>query len=174
MLSDNQTDRFQQTPLRALFIDELETIYWVENHLSKSLPLLREKTNSEETREAYRNHMKSIKENIKRLEKIFIIAGLRPKGKVSNPTVEILKNCNEIVNQTTNDGMARESGLLIYGQKLAHYKTACYGALATLAKTIQLDDVPAILKIIIQEEKSMGTLLYAIGESHINLSKNEP
>ncbi len=166
-------ERFQKTPLKALFVEELESIYWIENHLLKSLPSLRETTNSNETRQAYKNHLKSIEENIKRLKKIYDIIGLAPKGRKSNPALEILNNCKEVIAQTPEGGMAREAGLLIYGQKLAHYKTACYSALATMAKTIQLDDVPALLKITIQEEKAMATLLYSIGESHINLSDNE-
>ncbi len=169
----NEKERFQQTPLKALFIEELENIYWIENHLLKSLPSLRETTNSNETRQAYKNHLKSIEENINRLKKIYDIIGIVPKGRTSNPALEILNNCKEIIAQTPDHGLAREAGLLIYGQKLAHYKTACYSALATMAKTIQLDDVPALLKITIQEEKAMATLLYSIAESHINLSDRE-
>lgn len=174
MKEGKETERFKEAPLKALFIEELETIYWVENHLLKALPQLGKKTNSNETRQAFQNHIKCIRENISRLEKIFTIINLPPKGRISNPTKEILKNCDEIVARTDHNGMARESGLLIYGHKLAHYQIAGYAALATLSKTLQLDDnVLNTLKVILQEEKAMSTLLYSIGESHVNMSNND-
>lgn len=170
---NNQAEKYQGAPLKELFLDELKSIYWVEVHLLKALPLLAEKTDSSETVQAFENHLQTVKENCGRLEKIFDIIGIEATEKTSAPMVEILRNCEDLISHTEQNSIARESGLLLSGQKLAHYKIASYGGMATLAKTIDLDDVPSLLKIIIQEEKAMSTLLFSIAESHINLSGNE-
>lgn len=166
-------EQYKDAPLRALFMEELQMLYWAETELLKTLPLWAEKATSNEIKQSFENHTGKKKEQSERLEKIFELMGSEAAKKPCEPMVEILRRGEDLIGKTGDSSMSRDAGLIVTGQKIAHFEIACYGGLINLAKTIKLDDVPGLLTETIQEEKAENTLLYSIAESHINLSASE-
>jgi ferritin-like metal-binding protein YciE len=147
--------------------------YWVETELLKTLPVWVEKATSSEIKQSFENHVGKVKEQSERLEKIFEQTGIEPVKKPCEPMVEILRRGEDFISKTGENTMSRDAGLILTGQKIAHFEIASYGGLINLAKTIKAEGVPEILTETIQEEKAENALLYSIAESHINLSASD-
>lgn len=160
-------------PLMDLFIYELKSIYWIENHFLEKLARMEDSASAKKIKQAFKNQITKEKEHAGRIKEVFKILGIDPQEKECKPVAEMIALADEVITGTEENSMTRDMGLIMTGQKVAHFAVACYGGLIILAKTIGIEGVPEILKLTIQEEKAANSLLYSIAESHINLSASK-
>lgn len=153
---------------RTLFIDELKDIYWVEKHLVKSLSKLSKKTTSSELREAFENHREETEKQVQRLEQVFELIGETAKAKKCKGMIGLTDEADDIISETENNTYTRDAGLIIAIQKIEHYEIATYGSLATLARTMGMNEIVGLLEQTLDEEKKTDKLLTQIAESFVN------
>lgn len=158
----------KDSKLFDLFLHELKDIYWAETHLAEKLPKMSEKATSEKLTKALKDHKKETDNHIKRLEKIFKSLDEKAKGITCEAMKGLLKEAEDILEDTESDTMVRDAGIIIASQKVEHYEIASYGALANLAKTIGISEAAGLLEDTLEEEKKADASLTKIAKNEVN------
>lgn len=161
-----------RSKLEEFFVDELRDIYWAEKHLTKALPKMQKAATSQELANAFADHLTATEEHVSRLEEVFEMMGETARAKKCEAMEGLVKEGEEIIEDTEDDTSTRDVALIMAAQKVEHYEIATYGGLITLARTIGRDDVAEILKQTIAEEKEADELLSGIAESQANPEAN--
>jgi ferritin-like metal-binding protein YciE len=168
------TSDVTELALNELFIDELKDIYWAENHLVKALPKMAKAATSEKLRTAIENHLSETKNHVTRLEQAFESIDEKAVAVKCEAMAGLIKEGEEIVQETKNGTITRDVGIISAAQKVEHYEIASYGTLKTLAGVLGYSEAAELLDATLQEEKNADSLLTQIAESNINQSaRNE-
>lgn len=90
------------------------------------------------------------------------------EGKKCPAMSGIIEEAEDIIDETDDDSMQRDVGIIFAAQKAEHYEVATYGGLAQLAKTLGYIEAKNLLGQTLEEEKRADELLSKIAESGIN------
>lgn len=151
-----------------LFLDELKDIYWAEKNLVKALPKMQKGATSEELANAIAEHVEQTKEHVSRLEQVFELLEERAVAKKCEAMEGLIEEGKQVLEDTDDDSMVRDAGIIIASQKIEHYEIAAYGSLYTLASKMGHDEVAQLLEQTLSEEKETDSLLTSIAESTVN------
>jgi ferritin-like metal-binding protein YciE len=157
-----------QAALLKLFIDQIKDIYWAEKHLLKALPKMQKAASTEELQTAIEDHTEQTKIHVERLEEIFELLEVKPQAKKCDGMEGLVEEGQSVIEDTDEGTATRDVGIILSAQKVEHYEISAYGGLATLAKTLQRDDIASILAETLDEEKETDELLTQIAENRIN------
>ncbi|MDB4902768.1 MAG: hypothetical protein JWQ63_2049 [Mucilaginibacter sp.] len=160
----------QDSALNELFIDELKDIYWAEKHLTKALPKMAKAATSNELRTAIENHLSETENHVTRLENVFESIGEKAVAKKCEAMAGLVKEGEEIVQETEKGTFTRDAGIISAAQKVEHYEIASYGTLKTLAGVLGYNDAVDLLEATLQEEKNADNLLTKVAQGGINAS----
>ncbi|MES2377647.1 MAG: ferritin-like domain-containing protein [Bacteroidota bacterium] len=163
-----QTSDVTESALNELFLDELKDIYWAEKHLAKALPKMAKAATSDELREAILTHKTETENHITRLEDAFKSIGEKAVAVKCEAMAGLLKEGDEIVEETETGSLTRDAGIISAAQKIEHYEIASYGTLRTLAGVLGYNDAAELLEATLKEEKNCDSLLTQIAETGIN------
>lgn len=165
----------EETKLKELFVDELKDIYWAEKHLTKALPKMRKAATSTELANAFEQHLTVTEGQIGRLEQAFEILGMTARAKKCEAMNGLVKEAEELIEDTDKGSATRDVALILAGQKVEHYEIATYGSLVQLAKTMGHNDIATLMQQTLDEEKQADQMLTDLAVSGINInSGNEP
>jgi ferritin-like metal-binding protein YciE len=159
--------------LAEFFHDELKDIYWAEKHLVKSLPKMQEAASSPDLSKAFSDHLEVTNEHVTRLEKVFELLGHTPETKKCDGIEGLVKESENIIDETQPGSATRDAGLILAAQKIEHYEIATYGCLAQLAKTLGYSEAKEILGTTLSEEKEADESLTVIAEARVNVDAME-
>jgi ferritin-like metal-binding protein YciE len=154
--------------LEKFFIDQLKDIYWAEKHLLKALPKMQKAATTEQLQLAIEEHIGVTETHVERLDQIFEIFGKKPQAKKCDGMEGLIKEGESVVEETEDGSMTRDAGIIISAQKIEHYEICAYGGMATLARTMGMDEVADLLNETLEEEKETDSLLTEIAENNIN------
>jgi ferritin-like metal-binding protein YciE len=155
--------------LNKFFVDGLKDIYWAEKNLVKALAKMEKKASSEELKNAFGKHRTQTEEHVARVEQVFEMIGSKASAKKCEAMDGLIREANDIIEETEDNTMTRDAALIMASQKVEHYEIATYGGLAQLAKTLGQNDAATILGQTLQEEKETDELLTQIAERNINV-----
>jgi ferritin-like metal-binding protein YciE len=168
-MSDMETTRLapeqnaaRNSKLQALFVDQLQDIYWAEQSLVNTLPKMEEAAHSWELKQAFNSHLKETKNHVSRLEKIFRQIGVPATAKKCPAMAGIVDEGEEIIDETEEATAQRDLGLIFAGQKAEHYEIATYGGLVQLARALGYTDAAEIFGVTLAEEKKADNSLSRI------------
>jgi ferritin-like metal-binding protein YciE len=156
--------------LEKLFTDSLKDIYWAEKHLTKALPKMQKKATTDELKTAIEEHLAQTQEHVSRLEQVFEICGKKAQAKKCDAMEGLVKEGDSIVEETEDNTMTRDAGIIMAAQKVEHYEIATYGSLVQFAKTLGMDDAAELLEQTLEEEKEADEKLTKIAEGSVNES----
>ena len=159
--------------LQELFLEELRDIYWAEKHLVKALPKMEKAASSEELANAFNEHLAVTQEQVTRLEQVFELLGEKPRGKKCEAMEGLVKEAESVIEDTEEGTSTRDVALIIAAQKVEHYEIATYGGLATLAKTMGINQVKELLGQTLEGEKETDELLTQLAENNINAAASQ-
>ena len=154
--------------LHDFFIDELKDIYWAEKHLTKVLPKMVKAATTGELKSAFKEHLEVTKVHVTRLENVFGMMEVKAQAKKCEAMEGITKEGESIIEDTEQNTLTRDVGLIFAAQKVEHYEIATYGGLVQVAKTLGRQDVANVLDKTLSEEKEADDSLTVLAESHIN------
>ena len=157
-----------QSKLAEFFVEQLKDMYWAEKHLVKALAKMQKAATTEELQQAFEDHRAVTEEHATKLEQVFEIMGKKPQAKKCEAMEGLLKEGDDIMEETEEGTATRDAGLIMAAQKVEHYEIASYGTLVQLANTMQQTDAANLLEQILQEEKDADVLLTEIAENDIN------
>ncbi len=155
--------------LREFFVDELQDIYWAEQHLVDTLPKMSAAATTGELKQAFDNHLEVTMGHVSRLEQVFQMINEEANAKKCKAMAGITAEGESIISDTDSNTLTRDVGLIFAAQKAEHYEIATYGCLTQLAKTLGRNDVAALLHQTLEEEKEADEELTEIAKSHINV-----
>jgi ferritin-like metal-binding protein YciE len=154
--------------LREFFLDELQDIYWAEQHLVAALPKLEDAATAEKLKAAFIDHLVATRVHVSRLEEIFAQLGEQPQAKKCEAMAGISAEAEGIIAETEAGSVTRDVGLIMAAQKVEHYEIATYGGLKQLAQTLGCREIAGLLQATLTEEKEADSMLTLIAESGIN------
>lgn len=156
-----------------LFVDGLKDIYWAEKHLVKELPKMSKAATSSELKMAIDSHLEETRGHVTRLEDVFENIGLRPQAKKCEAMAGLVKEAQEIIEETTDDTMVRDCGIIMAAQKVEHYEIATYGSLVAWAKKMDHKKAADLLYATLEEEKLADEKLTEVAEDDVNEQGSE-
>jgi ferritin-like metal-binding protein YciE len=159
--------------LEKFFMDMLKDIYWAEKHLVESLPEMQRAATTEELQEAFEDHLFATQKHVSRLEKVFKNLGKEPEAKKCEAMAGLVEEAKSIIKETKDGTMTRDVALIIAAQKVEHYEIATYGSMVQLARTMDKEEIAAILEKTLWEEEDTDQHLTEIAESSINPMADE-
>jgi ferritin-like metal-binding protein YciE len=150
--------------IQKLMTDELKDLYSAESQITKALPKLAKASSSQDLKTAFESHLEETRTQIERLEKIFKILEMSPKGKTCEGMKGVLKEGSEVLEET-EAGAVRDAAMISAAQRVEHYEMAGYGAVRTYAQLLGQDKIVSLLQETLEEEKSADSKLTKIAKS---------
>jgi ferritin-like metal-binding protein YciE len=157
----------KEKTLDDLFQDTLKDIYYAENKILKALPKMAKAAHAGELKAAFQKHFKETEGQVARLEKVFKLIDVAPKGKKCEAIEGILEEGSEIMAEFKGTP-ALDAGLVSAAQAVEHYEIARYGTLKRWAEQLGLDHAARLLDATLGEEKNTDRSLTALAESMVN------
>jgi len=153
--------------LDDIYVHQLQDIYYAEQQITKALPKMISKATDPKLKQGFETHLNETQGQIKRLEQVFEMHGLKPKA-VDCPAIDgIIKEANETAGEI-GDKEVLDAALLASAQAVEHYEITRYGTLIAWAKQLGRDDCAKVLQQTLDEEKATDQKLTAMAESKIN------
>ena len=153
--------------LKELYIDELKDLYSAENQLVKALPKMAKAAHSDELKAAFQKHLRETEGHVSRLEKVFKLIDVAPKGKKCEAIEGIIEEGSEIMKEFKG-APALDAGLISSAQAVEHYEMARYGTLKRWAEQMGMDEAASLLDETLIEEKDTDESLTELADSMIN------
>jgi ferritin-like metal-binding protein YciE len=150
-----------QEILQELFVEQIRDILDAEKQLVKALPKLAKAAESEDLAEALRSHLAETQNHVVRLEEVFGIVGVAPRGKPCKAMKGLVEEGSEAV-QEQDKGALRDLAIIAGAQRVEHYEISAYGTTRTLAEHLGLNDAVELLQQTEEEEKEADSKLTQI------------
>ncbi len=153
--------------LDDLFEETLKDIFYAENKILKALPKMAKAAHSDELKAAFDKHLKETEGQVERLEKVFKMIDVAPKGKKCEAIEGIIDEGAEIMKEFRG-APALDAGLLSAAQSVEHYEIARYGTLKRWAEQLGLDEAVELLDETLGEEKNTDMALTELADAMVN------
>lgn len=161
-----------ENPLMELFVAQLMDIYWAENAMAKGLPKMIKNAKNEELKAALEEHLEVTEGQIERLDEVFSIIDMKPKGKKCEAMAGLIAEGEEIMS-AFKGSPAIDAAIVAASQKMEHYEIASYGCLRTYARLLGYTEAMDLLQETLEEEAEADEKLTDIAESFVNEEAEE-
>ena len=153
--------------LHDLYVHQLQDVYYAEQQITKALPKMIEKATDPELRQGFETHLRETEGQIQRLERVFALHDLKPKG-VTCPAIDgIIKEANEVAGDVA-DKAVLDAALTASAQAVEHYEIARYGTLIAWAEQLGHGEAAQILGETLAEETATDEKLTRLATSKVN------
>ena len=139
--------------LDDLFLDTLKDIYYAEKQILKALPKMAKAAQDPELKAGFEKHRDETEGHVERLEQVFQILELAPRGKQCDAILGILGE-GKVIMDEYKDTIALDAGLISAAQAVEHYEMARYGTLRSWADLLGMKDASALLQATLDEERA--------------------
>jgi ferritin-like metal-binding protein YciE len=151
-----------------LFLHFLQDIYYAENQIVTSLPDMIEKASNPQLKQGLQSHLGETKTHVKRLEQAFQMLGKKAHG-ADCPAIDGIIEEAEEVGGEVEDKRVLDAAIIANAQAVEHYEITRYGTLIAWAQQLGKNDVAALLKQTLAEEKTADQKLTTLAEGAVNL-----
>lgn len=155
--------------MHDLMIAELKDLYSAETQLVKALPKMAKGVAAASLRKAFEDHLAQTQEQVSRLEQIFEMLGVSPRGKKCKGMEGLLEEGTEMLEEE-GDAAVKDAGIIASAQRVEHYEIAAYGSTLAFATLMGHSEIAELLETTLNEEKAADELLSSIAEEEINVS----
>lgn len=149
---------------RDLFLHELSDLLSAENIFLGILDESSKLAENADAKKAFSDHHKETKGQIERLNKVFKILGEEPE-QVTCYGAEGLRKEHDSLKEENPEGLVKELGLLMGGDKSEHYEICAYRNLMNMARSMGESDVADLLGETLAEEEEADKLVRSIARS---------
>lgn len=158
----------EHMPFHQFFLYALQDIYWAENHLVDNMPDMIDAATSQELKNAISFHLEQTQGHVSRLEQVFDALGEKAKETKCKAMSGLLKEANDIIDETEDGTAVRDAALILAAQKIEHYEIATYGSLVAFSDMMGHTKVSSLLNATLQEEEQTNDKLTDMAETSIN------
>ena len=117
--------------------------------------------------QAIEHHHKETTNQVARLEQVFKLVDMAPKGKKCPGIEGLLEEAKEVMDEA-EDPKTRDAGMLAAAQSVEHYEISRYGTLIAWAEQLGMREAASILGETLAEEKKADKLLSQLAEGKVN------
>jgi ferritin-like metal-binding protein YciE len=153
--------------MEDLFLETLKDIYYAEKHILKALPGMVKKAGAKTLKDALETHRQETEGQVDRLDEVFKIFDVTPKGKKCEAIEGIIAEAKEHM-KDIDDPQVLDAGMIGSAQAVEHYEITRYGTLIAWAKQLGRKDAAELLEQNLAQEKHADQLLTQIAESAVN------
>jgi ferritin-like metal-binding protein YciE len=150
-----------------LFEHTLKDIYYAENQIVKALPTMIQKASRAELKNGFKKHLEETKTHVTRLEQVFKLHGLEPKGTTCPAIDGIIKEANEVAGEI-DDKQVLDAALIAAAQAVEHYEITRYGTLIAWANQLGRKDAAKLFEQTLKEEEATDKKLTTLAENKVN------
>ena len=136
------------------------------------LPKMTKAALNPELKAAFEEHRMQTEGQVARLEQVFELLGMSPKGRKCEGMAGLLEEGKKVMEQDAEPAV-KDAALIASAQKVEHYEIAAYGCLCTYAEMLGYDQVHELLGRNLDEEEMTDQRLTALAESVINPEAEE-
>lgn len=154
--------------LEEFFITMLQEMYWSEQQLVNVLTTMRDHATTSDLKNCFSTHIDQTQTHVSKLKDVFSKINQPADAEPSMGLQGLFDEGWQVIDETEEGTAQRDVALIIAAQKVEHYEIACYGSLATLARTIGQKDIAGIFESILSEEKETDLILTQVAEEYIN------
>lgn len=154
--------------LQDLFVHNLKDVYNAEKQLLKALPKMAKGATSDNLRTAIEEHRQETEGQVERLEQIFEILEIAPRG-IKCAAMEGLIEEGQEALEDNFAPTVMDAAIIAAANKVEHYEIAAYGTLISLARLLDQDNIARLLHATLEEEKAADSKLTELAESEINV-----
>ena len=155
--------------MHDLLIAELKDIYSAETQLVKALPQMAKGVSTPSLRKAFEDHLAQTHEQVARLDQIFEMLGVSPRGTKCKGMEGLIAEGTEMMEEDGNDAV-RDAGMIASAQRMEHYEIAAYGSTLAFATLMGHTEIAELLETTLNEEKAADELLSTIAEDEVNIA----
>lgn len=153
--------------LEDLFEAVLKDIYYAEKKILTALPKMAKAAQSPDLKAAFQKHERETEGQVRRLEKVFSLCDMAPKGKKCEAIEGLVKEGQEGIKEF-KDSPALDAALLATAQAVEHYEISRYGTLIAWAQKLGIPQAAALFEQTLTEEKNTDEALTELAETTIN------
>jgi len=153
--------------LQDLFVHLLRDVYHAEKQATRAYPKLIKSVQTEQLRQAFEQHREETMGQIERLEQVFEMLDMRPRGRTSEAMQVMVAEGQEILEEA-EEPQVMEAGIIAAAQAMEHYEISRYGTLIAWARQLGHDDAVRLLEQTLEEEKRTDQLLTQMAEAQVN------
>jgi ferritin-like metal-binding protein YciE len=153
--------------MEDLFIETLKDIYYAEKQILKALPGMVKKAGARQLKDALETHRKETEGQVDRLEQVFRLFDVAPRGKKCEAIEGIIAEAKQHMDDI-EDREVLDAGMIGSAQAVEHYEITRYGTLIAWARQLGKDDAIELLQANLDEEKHADELLTQIAEAAVN------
>lgn len=168
-----QTRTEAHSKLELFFDTMLRKMYWCEKNLIDVLNTMSKLATTAELQQSFGTHAEQTRMHVQRLEEAFTKLGKEAEEEKCLGLQGLFDEGWQVIDETEEGTAQRDVALVIAAQKAEHYEMACYGSLATLARTLGQEEIADIFRKTLQEEKDTDALLTQIAEGSINYQASQ-
>jgi ferritin-like metal-binding protein YciE len=151
-----------------LFLMTLKDIYYAERQILKNLPKMARAAQSEELKQAFKEHKDQTEGQIERLQQVFQILGKRAQGQTCEAIQGLIQEGEELMEEAPQPSPVRDAGLIATGQAIEHYEMARYGTLVAWAEAQKQTEIVELLRATLDEEKATDALLTQVATKSVH------
>lgn len=150
-----------------LLESQVQDLLSAEKQFLDALPKLASSASSSELKDAFQEHERITREQIKRLEEMASSLGVKMNGKTCQGAKGLVKEGDEVM-KAGGDPMVMDAALIAAAQRVEHYEIAGYGTLAALAKQAGNKEAAKLAAKSLEEEREADEKLSKIAERFVN------
>lgn len=124
------------TGLPKLFANGRKEMYWVENHLLKSIPKMINAAGSAQLKQALTNYRQANKQHAVQLKNAIKLLDENIEAKKCDACEGLVMWGEHVIENTARNTEARDLGIIISSLKVENFKITSYTDLIKLAKTL--------------------------------------
>jgi ferritin-like metal-binding protein YciE len=136
------------------FLMKLQALYDIENELAKALPKLAKAAKDPELSEGFRAHLEETKEHTVRLERIFMMLGIKPKKARSEGIRGIIEDGAWVIHQVERSGPLKDAMLAGAARYAEHHEMAGYMTAIEEARFMEMGEIEGMLMQTLAEEEA--------------------
>jgi ferritin-like metal-binding protein YciE len=149
--------------VESLFEEEIKDLYDAEKQLVRALPKLAKAATTEGLITAFQEHLEVTKMQVGRLEKVFLLLGVKPKSKSCRAMKGLVAEGQEAIDQDGED-ILRDLMLIGAAKRVEHYEIAGYQSAILLADWIGIEEAADLLRETLTEEQDADGKLESLCE----------
>lgn len=153
--------------LSDVFEHTLQDIYYAENAIIKSLPVVIKAAKSEHLKKGLQEHLAETKQQVKILDSVFATINVKPMGEKCDAIEGLIKETQSVIDEA-KPGMALDAALIGCCQAIEHYEIARYGTLREWARSLDNDKAHDLLSQILDQEKAANQKLTHLAVAEVN------
>jgi ferritin-like metal-binding protein YciE len=155
--------------LNDLLLLETQSLYDVEQRLSRSLRVMAESVGSKRLSLALEEYGRQSERQLARLEILFQMLGMTAGNETCEAMKAMIAQGDEIV-RAEGELEVKDAAIIAVAQRLAHYQIAAYESASTISRQLGYNQIDAVLKDSLKEEVAAVERFTDIAESSVNLA----